>query len=237
MSGQEAQQVEETQAEAASVEEAIVEETSESTTAEADASTEGVALEAEAPTAPATDKPKGKKKRWYIIHAYSGYEKKVAENIKETAAQQGLSDAFEAVEVPSEEVVQMRRGKKVTAERKFFPGYVLAKMEMTDASWQLVCSTDKVSGFLGGGGSKPQPITQAEADAIFQQVQEGIDTPKNTIIYEIGEQVKVIDGPFDSFVGTVEDVDEDKEKLKVSVSIFGRPTPVELDYSQVDKVS
>lgn len=191
---------------------------------------------APAAPAPTAAKPAGKPKRWYIIHAHSGYEKKVATAIKESAAQQGLSDMFEAVEVPSEEIVEMRRGKKVTAERKFFPGYVLAKMEMTDATWQLVRTTDKVSGFLGGGGSKPVPITQAEADAIFQQVQDGIDTPKNHIVYEIGEQVKVIDGPFESFVGTVEDIDEDREKLKVSVSIFGRPTPVELDYSQVDKI-
>lgn len=185
-------------------------------------------------TAPA---PSGKPKRWYIIHAYSGFEKKVAQAILETAAQQGLTDHFEQVVVPTEEVVEVRRGKKVAAERKFFPGYVLAKMDMTEATWQLVKKTEKVSGFLGGGGIKPQPISDAEAAAIFQQVQAGIDTPKRAFNYEIGEQVKVVDGPFESFIGTVEDIDEDKEKLKVSVAIFGRPTPVELDFSQVDKIA
>ncbi|MCI5050080.1 MAG: transcription termination/antitermination protein NusG [Rickettsiales bacterium] len=171
-----------------------------------------------------------------MIHAYSGFEKKVAAAILETAEQKGLSDKFESVTVPVEEVVEVRRGKKVAAERKFFPGYVLAKMEMSDATWQLVKNTDKVTGFLGGGGTRPQPITEAEANAIFQQVQEGIEAPKRAINYEIGEQVKVVDGPFDSFIGVVEDIDEEKEKLKVSVSIFGRPTPVELEFSQVDKV-
>ena len=174
--------------------------------------------------------------RWYIIHAYTGFEQKVAAAIKEEAAQKGLSDLFEDVVVPSEEVVEMRRGKKVQAERKLFPGYVLAKMQMTDATWQLVRTTDKVAGFLGGRGQRPQPITEAEANAIFAQVQEGIDAPKRAINYDIGEQVKVIDGPFDSFIGVVEDIDEEKEKLKVSVSIFGRPTPVELDFGQVEKV-
>lgn len=178
----------------------------------------------------------GKPKRWYIIHAYSGFEKKVAQSIRETAAQQGLTDKFEDIVVPTEEVVEMRRGKKVAAERKFFPGYVLVKMEMSDATWQLVKKTEKVTGFLGGGGTKPQPISDREAQAIFQQVQEGIDTPKRTIDFEIGDQVKVVDGPFDSFVGVVEDIDENKQKLKVSVAIFGRPTPVELEFKQVEKV-
>jgi len=183
------------------------------------------------------EKPKtNSKMRWYIIHAYSGFEKKVAQAILETAAQRGLSDKFEAVTVPTEEVVEVRKGKKVQAERKFFPGYVLAKMEMSDETWQLVKSTEKVTGFLGGGGIRPQPITEAEANAIFRQVQDGIDTPKRAINFDIGEQVKVIDGPFESFIGVVEDIDESKEKLKVSVSIFGRPTPVELEFKQVDRI-
>ncbi len=174
--------------------------------------------------------------RWYIIHAYTGFERKVAAAILEEASQKGLSDKFEEVSVPAEEVVEMRRGKKVTVERNMFPGYVMAKMEMTDATWQLVRTTDKVAGFLGGRGQRPQPILEREAAAIFAQVQEGIDSPKRNIMYDIGEQVKVVDGPFDGFVGVVEDIDEDKEKLKVSVSIFGRPTPVEQDFGQVDKV-
>lgn len=173
--------------------------------------------------------------RWYIIHAYTGFEKKVAAAILEEAEQKGLRDHFEEITVPSEEVFEMRRGKKVQTERNLFPGYVLAKMQMTDATWQLVRSTDKVAGFLGGRGQRPQPISEAEANAIFAQVQEGIDTPKRAVSYEIGEQVKVIDGPFESFVGVVEDIDEMKEKLKVSVSIFGRPTPVELNFDQVEK--
>ena len=201
----------------------------------AEAALEAADEQVDAPAQP-TATSGNKKMRWYIIHAYSGFEKKVAMAIKESAAQKGLSDKFEDVVVPTEEIVEVRRGKKVQAERKFFPGYVLAKMEMSDATWQLVKTTDKVTGFLGGGGTKPQPITEAEANAIFQQVQAGIDAPKRAINFDIGEQVKVIDGPFDSFIGTVEDIDEEKEKLKVSVSIFGRPTPVELEFSQVDKV-
>ncbi|MBN67140.1 MAG: transcription termination/antitermination protein NusG [Rickettsiales bacterium] len=176
------------------------------------------------------------KHRWYIIHAYSGFEKKVAAQILEQAAQKGLSDQFEEVVVPTEEIVEVRRGKKVQAERKFFPGYVMAKMVMNDETWQLVKTTDKVTGFLGGGGVRPQAITESEAQAIFQQVEEGLAAPKNAVIFEIGEQVKVVDGPFDSFIGVVEDVDEGKEKLKVSVTIFGRATPVELEFGQVEKV-
>ncbi len=174
--------------------------------------------------------------RWYIIHAYTGFERKVAAAIKEEAEKQGIADKFEEVTVPSEEVLEMRRGKKVLSERNMFPGYVMAKMEMTDATWQLVRTTDKVAGFLGGRGQRPQPITEAEASAIFAQVQEGTETAKRTVSFEIGEQVKVVDGPFDGFVGSVEGIDEAKEKLKVSVSIFGRPTPVELDFGQVEKV-
>jgi len=186
-----------------------------------------------APAAQTDDKPK----RWYIVHAYSGFEKKVAQAIRETAAQHGMSDYIEDIVVPTEEVVEVRKGKKVPAERKFFPGYVLIKMTMTDATWQLVKKVDKVTGFLGGGGTKPQPISEREAQAIFNQVQAGVEAPKKGIDVEIGEQVKVIEGPFDSFVGVVEDIDEVKEKLKVSVSIFGRPTPVELEFKQVQKVN
>ncbi len=182
-------------------------------------------------------KPAGKQKRWYIIHAYSGFEKKVAQSILEQAAQKGISEQFEDVVVPTEEVVEVRRGKKVAGERKFFPGYVLAKMDMNDATWTLVKNTDKVTGFLGGKGIRPQPISEAEAAQIFRQAEEGAKSVRTTVIYEIGEQVKIIDGPFESFVGVVEDVEEDRQKLKISVSIFGRATPVELAYDQVHKVS
>ena len=185
------------------------------------------------PTEATTAKPK----RWYIIHAYSGFEKKVAASILEQAAQKGLTEAFEQVVVPTEDVVEVRRGKKVSSERKFFPGYVLAKMDMNDATWTLVKNTEKVTGFLGGKGIRPQPISEAEAAQIFKQAEEGAKSVRTTIIYEIGEQVKIIDGPFESFVGTVEDVEEDRQKLKVSVSIFGRSTPVELGYDQVHKAT
>jgi transcriptional antiterminator NusG len=172
--------------------------------------------------------------RWYIIQTYSNFEKKVAESIKEQAALQGMTDQFEQVLVPMEEVVEIRRGQKVNAERKFFPGYVLAKMEMTDETYHLVKNIQKVSGFLGSG-NKPMPITDAEAARIQSQVQEGVDRPKPSIRFEIGEQVRVTDGPFTSFNGLVEDVDEERARLKVSVSIFGRATPVELEYGQVEK--
>jgi len=174
-------------------------------------------------------------KRWYIIHAYSGFEKKVAASITEQAANKDMDDLFDDVLVPIEEVVEVRRGAKVTSERKFFPGYVLAKMEMTDESYHLVKETPKVTGFLGTGGT-PSPITEKEADRILRQVQEGIDRPKPSITFEIGEQVRVTDGPFVSFNGHVEDIDEERARLKVAVSIFGRATPVELEYSQVEKV-
>ena len=159
--------------------------------------------------------------RWYIIHAHSGFEKKVAQSIKEQAAQHGITDMFAEVIVPTEEVVEVRRGKKMSAERKFFPGYVLIKMDLTDESWHLVKNTQKVTGFLGGGG-KPQAISESEAESIMRQVKEGIEHPKNAISYEIGEQVKVTAGPFESFIGTVEEVDEEKRRIKVAVSIFGR---------------
>ncbi len=174
------------------------------------------------------------KKRWYIIHAYSGFEKKVAQAVKEQAILKGMADKFEDVLVPVEEVVEVRRGQKVSTERKFFPGYVLAHMEMNDETYHLVKNLPKVSGFLGNA-NKPQPISEKEAMSVLNQVQEGIDHPKPSITFEIGEEVRVSDGPFATFMGVVEEVDEEKAKLKVSVSIFGRSTPVELDYSQVEK--
>jgi transcriptional antiterminator NusG len=173
--------------------------------------------------------------RWYVIHVYSGFEKKVATAIREQAEQKALSDRFEEILVPTEEVIEVRRGAKVSSERKFFPGYVLVKMDLDDETWHLVRNTAKVTGFLGGRG-RPSPITEAEAARIMHQVQEGIERPKPSITFEIGEQVRVCDGPFTSFNGTVEDVDEEKSRVKVAVSIFGRATPVELEYTQVEKV-
>ena len=174
--------------------------------------------------------------RWYVLHVYSGFEKKVAEAIRKEAEQKGMAEMFSEILVPTEEVVEVRRGSKVAAERKFFPGYVLVKMEMSDETWHLVKNTPKVTAFLGGKGVKPAPITEAEATRIMRQVQEGIERPKPAITYEVGEQVRVSDGPFTSFNGVVEEVDPEKARLKVAVSIFGRPTPVDLDYTQVEKV-
>jgi transcription termination/antitermination protein NusG len=173
--------------------------------------------------------------RWYVIHVYSGFEKKVATAIREQAEQKGLGERFEEILVPTEEVVEVKRGAKVNSERKFFPGYVLIKMDLDDETWHLVKNTAKVTGFLGGRG-RPSPISEAEAARIMRQVQEGVERPKPSITYEVGEQVRVSDGPFTSFNGVVEEVDEEKSRLKVAVSIFGRATPVELEYAQVEKV-
>lgn len=172
---------------------------------------------------------------WYIIHTYSGFEKKVAQAIKDQAIRKGMAELIQEVLVPTEEVVELRRGQRVSSERKFLPGYVLVRMVMTNETWQLVKNTAKVTGFLGTGG-KPSPIKQSEADRILRQVQEGIERPKPSILFEIGEMVRVSDGPFQSFNGMVEDIDEDKARLKVAVTIFGRATPVELEYSQVEKL-
>ena len=174
-------------------------------------------------------------KHWYVVHVYSGFEKKIAQQITEQAAQKGLADQFEAVLVPSESVVEVKRGRKISSEHKFFPGYVLVKMDLTDDAWHLVKNTPKVTGFLGSK-TKPSPISDAEADRILKQNQEGVDRPRPAVLYEIGEQVRVAEGPCTSFNGTVEEVDEEKGRVKVSVSIFGRSTPVELEYSQVEKL-
>jgi len=173
--------------------------------------------------------------RWYIIHAYSNFENKVVDSIKEGVRQKGLEHLFEEVLVPTEKVVELRKGKKVDAERKFFPGYVLAKMQMTDEAFSLIKNTPKVTGFLGSD-NKPMPIPDSEAARILNQVQEGVERPKPSVMFEIGENVRVSDGPFASFSGTVEEVDEERARLKVEVSIFGRATPVDLEYSQVEKV-
>jgi transcription termination/antitermination protein NusG len=173
--------------------------------------------------------------RWYIIHVYSGFEKKVATSIREQAAKQGMEHLFEEILVPMEEVLEVKRGKKVNAERKFFPGYVLVKMELNDETWHVVRNTAKVTGFLGPGG-KPTPIPDIEAERILRQMQEGIEHPRPLVSFLPGDQVRVSDGPFSSFNGVVEEVDDGKGRLKVSVSIFGRATPVELEYSQVEKL-
>jgi transcriptional antiterminator NusG len=174
-------------------------------------------------------------KRWYVLHVYSGFEKKIATQIKEQAELKGLAENIGDVIVPVEEVTEIRRAQKVNAERKFFPGYVLIHMDLTDEAWHLVKDVPKVTGFLGTK-TRPTPISDAEAERIMKQAQEGTENRRPAIIFEIGEQVRVADGPFTSFNGVIEEVDEDKGRVKVSVSIFGRSTPVDLEYSQVEKV-
>ena len=173
--------------------------------------------------------------RWYIVHAYSNFEKKVAESIREYASQRGLSEKFQEILVPTEQVVEVRRGRKVTSERKFFPGYVMVKCDLTDDVYHLIKNTPKVTGFLGAD-KKPMAISDSEAERIKGQVAEGVEHPKSTISFEIGEKVRVNDGPFASFEGLVEEIDEGRSRLKVAVSIFGRATPVELEFTQVEKM-
>ena len=173
--------------------------------------------------------------RWYVVNVYSGSEKKVADSLKEQAILKKMEDKIIDVLVPVENVVEIRKGKKVDAEHKFFPGYILVKMELTDETWLIVKNTPRVGSFLGSR-NKPQPISDAEVEKIIKQMQEGIEHPQTTIKFETGEQIRVTDGPFASFVGIVEDVDTEKSRLKVSVSIFGRYTPVELEFSQVEKI-
>ncbi len=173
--------------------------------------------------------------KWYIVNAYTNFEKKVAEAIRTAAESEGLSDLFEEILVPTEEVVEVRRGRKVTAEKKFFPGYVLVKMVLTDEAYHLVKNTPKVTGFLGQGNT-PMPVSDAEVARIIGQAEEGVERPRPTIVFDIGQKVKVLDGPFQSFEGMVEEVDEEQARVKVAVSIFGRATPVELEYEQVEKL-
>lgn len=173
--------------------------------------------------------------RWYIIHVYSGFEQKVKDAVLEQAEQKGLTTLFDEVLVPSEEVVEVRRGKKVSTDRKFFPGYVLIKMDLNDETWSLVRNTAKVTGFLGAGG-RPSPIPDAEAERIQAQMLEGVEHPRMSVSFVSGDRIRVTDGPFSTFEGVVEDVDDHKGRLRVSVSIFGRSTPVELEYSQVERI-
>jgi len=172
--------------------------------------------------------------RWYVLHAYSGYEKKVADSILEQAEKLGISDQIEEVSVPTQNIVEVKRGVRVNSERKIFPGYILIKMNLSEDTWHIVKNTPKLSGFLGTKG-KPIPISNAEAKRISQQVIDGVEKSRPSVIYDVGEQVKVIDGPFASFNGEIQEIDEEKARLRVAVSIFGRSTPVELEYSQVEK--
>lgn len=175
-------------------------------------------------------------KQWYVVHAYSGFEKNVQKTLKERIERENMTNYFGQILVPVEEVVDIKNGRKTISERKFFPGYVLVEMEMTDESWHLVKSTPRVTGFVGGVANRPVPISQREVDAILQQVQTGVEKPKPKVQFEIGQQVRVNEGPFADFNGVVDEVNYERNKLRVSVQIFGRETPVELDFSQVEKV-
>ncbi|MDR9390267.1 MAG: transcription termination/antitermination protein NusG [Wenzhouxiangella sp.] len=175
-------------------------------------------------------------KKWYVVHAYSGFEKQVQSSLQDYVKRAGMEDFFGEILVPTEEVVEMKKGVKRRSERKFFPGYVLVEMEMNDDSWHLVKSVPKVLGFIGGRQDQPAPITQREADTILQRVAEGVDKPRPKILFEPGEVVRVIDGPFNDFSGVVEEINYEKSRLRVAVSIFGRSTPVELDFQQVEKL-
>jgi transcriptional antiterminator NusG len=175
-------------------------------------------------------------KRWYVVHAYSGFEKSVMRALVERIARAGMQDKFGQVLVPVEEVMEMRNGQKVTTERKFFPGYVLVEMDMDDESWHLVKSTPRVTGFIGGTANKPAPISPQEVEKIMTQMQEGVEKPKPKVLFEVGEMVRVKEGPFTDFNGSVESVNYEKSRLHVSVTIFGRATPVELEFGQVEKV-
>lgn len=177
----------------------------------------------------------GMSKKWYVVHAYSGFEKSVSRALQDRIQRAGMQDSFGQILVPVEEVVEMRAGQKALSERKFFPGYVLVEMEMTDDTWHLVKNTAKVTGFVGGTATKPTPISEKEVQAILNQIKEGVEKPKPKVLFETGEAVRVKEGPFTDFHGNVEEVNYDKNKLRVSVSIFGRSTPVELDFSQVEK--
>jgi transcriptional antiterminator NusG len=174
--------------------------------------------------------------RWYVVHAYSGFEKGVQKALRERIDRTGMQDKFGQILVPVEEVVDMRSGRKSITERKFFPGYVLVEMDMTDETWHLVKSTPKVTGFIGGTSNRPTPISKKEVDAILQQIQEGVEKPKPKVLFEVGQSVRVCEGPFTDFNGTVEEVNYDKSRVRVSVLIFGRATPVELEFGQVEKV-
>ena len=173
--------------------------------------------------------------RWYVVHAYSGQEKSIQQALIERIKRSGMADKFGEVLVPTEEVVEMKSGQKAISERRFFPGYILVQMDMTDETWHLVKNTNKVTGFVGGTATKPAPIPQREVDAIMQQMREGVEKPKPKVLFEVGEMVRVKDGPFTDFQGTVEDVNYEKSRLRVAVTIFGRSTPVELEFGQVEK--
>lgn len=174
-------------------------------------------------------------KRWYVVHAYSGFENKVKKSLEERIKRMGMEDAFDEILVPTEEVVEIRDGQKRRSERKFFPGYVLVKMEMNDATWHLVRDVPRVMGFIGGSSDRPAPISEREAEQILNRVQEGVEKPRPKVLFEVGEVVRVTDGPFTDFTGAVEEVNYDKNRLRVAVLIFGRSTPVDLDFSQVEK--